>query len=90
MNNSGVKRYMFCKQLVNDLNILPVPCVYISEIIYQIKLHIEKLEQNAVIHNHNTHQFCRRDAVRNGVRIWELNYVINYKIKLGKYKNKAI
>jgi hypothetical protein len=35
---------------------LPVPCMYVSEIICHIKLHIEKLEQNAAIHKHKTRQ----------------------------------
>jgi hypothetical protein len=50
----GVSRYMACRQLFKDLNIFPVTCMYISEIISHIKLHTEKLEQNAAIHNHNT------------------------------------
>jgi hypothetical protein len=47
---------MSCKKLYKDLNILLVPCMYISEIIHHIKLHTEKFEQNATIHNHSTHQ----------------------------------
>jgi hypothetical protein len=46
----------------------------ISEIKCRIKLHIEKLEQSAAIHNHNTCQkfnfhvqFCRTNAVKKGV-----------------------
>jgi hypothetical protein len=47
---------MSCRQLVSDLNVLPVPCMYISEIIYQLKVYVEKLEQNTGVYNHNTHQ----------------------------------
>jgi hypothetical protein len=42
-------------QILKNLNMLPVSCMYISEVIYHIKLHVEKMEQNAAIHNHNTH-----------------------------------
>jgi hypothetical protein len=48
--------------------------MYISEIICHIKLLIEKLEQNAAIHNCNTCQklnlhvyFCRTNALKKGV-----------------------
>jgi hypothetical protein len=33
---SGVGRYASCKQLFKDLNILPLACMYISEIICHI------------------------------------------------------
>jgi hypothetical protein len=53
---------------------LPLPCIYISEIIYHIKLHLEKLEQNSTICNHDTQQklncrvqFCRTGAFKKGV-----------------------
>jgi hypothetical protein len=42
--------------LFKDLNILPLPCMHVSEILCHIKVRIEKLEQNAAIHNHNTYQ----------------------------------
>jgi hypothetical protein len=71
---SGVSRYTSCTQLFQDLNILPVPCMYISEVVCHIKLHIEKLEQNNPIHNHNTCQklnlhvkFCRTNSLKKGV-----------------------
>jgi hypothetical protein len=48
--------------------------VYISEIIFHIKLHIDKLEQTAAIHNHNTWQmlklhvqFCWTNVLKKGV-----------------------
>jgi hypothetical protein len=71
---SGVSRYTSCRQVFKDLNILPVPCMHISEIVYHIKWHIEKLEHNTAIHNHNTCQelnlhvqFCRTNALKKGV-----------------------
>jgi hypothetical protein len=69
-----VGRYASCRQLFKDLNILPLACMYISEIICHIKLHTDKLEQNTEIHNHNTHQkldlhvqFCRTNVLKKGV-----------------------
>jgi hypothetical protein len=71
---SGVSRYTSCRQLFKDLNMLPVSCMYISEVVCHIKLHIEKPEQNTAIHNHNTHQklilhvqFCKINALKKGV-----------------------
>jgi hypothetical protein len=87
---NGVRRYTSCIQLFEDLNILPVPCMYISEIICHMKLHIEKLEESAAIHNHNAHQklnlrvqFCRTNALKKGV--------MNMEIKLyNKLPNKIM
>jgi hypothetical protein len=63
-----------CRQLFKDLNILPLACMFISEIICHIKLHIDKLEQNTEIHNHNKWQkldlqvqFCRMNVLKKGV-----------------------
>jgi hypothetical protein len=71
---SGMSRYTSCRQLFKGPNILPVPCMYISEAVCHIKLHIEKLEQNTAIYNHNTRQklnfhvqFCRKNALKKGV-----------------------
>jgi hypothetical protein len=44
---------MSCRQLCKNLNILPVPCMHTSRIIYNIKLHTEEMEQNAVMLNPN-------------------------------------
>jgi hypothetical protein len=58
----------------NILNIFSVPCMYVYEIIYYIKLHVEKFEQNGAIRNHKTCQnvnisvlFCRTNAFKSGV-----------------------
>jgi hypothetical protein len=76
-----VEKYASCRQLYKDLNILPLACMYISEIICHIKLHIDTSEQNTEIHNHNTHQeldlhvqFCRMNVLKKGV--------VNIRVKL--------
>jgi len=35
-------------------NLLPLPCMYMSEIIRYIKINIGNLKQNTDVHNHNT------------------------------------
>jgi hypothetical protein len=74
MNNQWCEEIYVMQQIFKDLSILPVPFMYMSEIICHIKLHIEKLKQNAAIHNHNTCQklnlhvqFCRTNALKKGV-----------------------
>jgi hypothetical protein len=59
-------------QLFKDLNLLPLPCMYIFEIVCYIKSNLEKLEQNNAIHNYNTLQtvnlhvqFCRTNGLKN-------------------------
>jgi hypothetical protein len=37
-------------ELFKTLNILPVPCMYIMEIVYNVKLNINRLEQNSDRH----------------------------------------
>jgi hypothetical protein len=67
-----VNRRYLCK-LFKDLNLLPLPCMYIFEIIYYIKSDLGKLEQNNAIHDYNTRQnlnlhvqFCRTNILKNG------------------------
>ena len=36
-------------------NLLPLPCMYMSEIIRYIKINIGNLKQNTEVCNHNTH-----------------------------------
>ena len=40
---------MSCRELFKKLNILPVPCVYIMEMVHYIKINMEGLKQNLVI-----------------------------------------
>jgi hypothetical protein len=48
--------------------------MYISEVVCHMKLHIEELEQNTAVHDHNRRQnlnihvqFCRTNALKKGV-----------------------
>jgi hypothetical protein len=43
-----------CTELFRTLNILPVPCVYIMESIYYIKLNNKGLKQNMAIDDYKT------------------------------------
>jgi hypothetical protein len=73
---SGVGRLSPCRQLFKDLDLLPLPCMYIFALVCYIKLHFGELDQNSVVHNHNTRQklkihvqFCRTNVVKNmGIR----------------------
>jgi hypothetical protein len=63
---SNVGRNASCRNLFRDLNIPPLPCLYISEAICYTKPNIEKMKLNDEIHEHCTHhksdlhvQFCR-------------------------------
>jgi hypothetical protein len=65
---SSVERDTSCRELFKTLNILPVPCMYIKEIVYYVKLNIGGTQQNSVTHDYNTchrsniqSQFCRTD-----------------------------
>jgi len=45
---SNVGRDTPCRVLFKTLNIFPLPCVYIMEIVHYIKMNIGKLEQNSL------------------------------------------
>jgi hypothetical protein len=46
---SNVGRDTSCRILFKTLNILPLPCMYIMEIVYYIKMNISGIEQNSSI-----------------------------------------
>jgi len=46
---SNVVRDISCRELFKTLNVLPLPYMYIKEIIYCIKINIGRLEQNSGI-----------------------------------------
>ena len=50
----NVKRKTSCRELFRTLNILPVPCVYIMEMVYYIKVNNKVLKQNLAIHDYET------------------------------------
>jgi len=68
---SNVGRDTSCRVFFKTLNILPLPCMYIMETVYYIKMNIGGLEQNSVRHNYNTRhrsdlplQLCRTDILK--------------------------
>jgi hypothetical protein len=71
---SNVGRDTSCRVLFKTLNILPLTCLYIMEIICCIKMNVGMLEQNSVRHNYYTcyranlqSQFYRTDTFKNSV-----------------------
>jgi len=64
-------RHDFCRNIFKDLNILPVPCLYISEVVCFVKSNMEKMKCNEV-QDHCTRQtsdlhtqFCRTTLFKN-------------------------
>ena len=94
----NVTRKTSCRELFRTLSILPVPCVYIMETVYYIKLNDEGLKQNLAIHDHKTWyrldfqtKCCRTDifkkSVNNlGTKLY--NKLPNYLKKLENLKLK--
>ena len=83
---SNVGRATSSRVLFKTLNILPLPRMYIMEIVHYIKMNINGLEQNSVRHNYNTHhrsdlqsQFCRTEIIKKKV-------ICHMSIYLGKCK----
>lgn len=48
---SSVGQNVSCRNLFRDRNILPVPCLHISEVICYIKLNVEMMKLNEEIHD---------------------------------------
>jgi hypothetical protein len=49
----NVGRYTLCREIFKALKVLPVPCMYTSEMVRCIKISIHNLEQNTEILHHN-------------------------------------
>jgi hypothetical protein len=70
--------------------------MYIFELVCYMQSHFGELDQNIVVHNHNTHQklnlhvqFCRANVFKNGVMnmgIRLCNKILNKIRKVGKMK----
>jgi hypothetical protein len=67
-----VGKHVSCRKIFKDLNILPLPCLYISEIVYRARLNWEQMSQNEEIHDHDTQQksdlhtqYCRTTLYKN-------------------------
>ena len=68
----GTDRHASCRNLFKNLNILPLPCQYISKLVCCVKWNMEKMKYNGQIHDHCTHQkshlhtqFCRTTLLKN-------------------------
>jgi hypothetical protein len=80
-----VDRHASCRNLFKDLNILSLPCLYISEVVCCVKSNMEKLKYNEEVHDHCTRQksdlhiqFCRTTLFKNS----STNVGIKLNIKL--------
>jgi hypothetical protein len=68
---SGIHK-LSSTNLFKNLNILPLPCLYISEIVCCVKTNMEKMKCNGEIHDHCMCQkldlhikFCRTTLLKN-------------------------
>lgn len=52
----GASKFATCKNFFRDLQILPLPCVYILEILIYVKTNIELFLSNNYSHNYNTRE----------------------------------
>ena len=83
----NVKRKTSCRELFKTLNILPVPCVYIMETVYYIKVNKKGLKQNLAIHDYETrhrsdfkHSFVELIFLKRVYLIWGQNCIIGFQI----------
>ena len=67
-----VDQHTSCRNLFRTLGILPLPCLYISEMVCWIKFYCGKLEYNSDLHEHDTcHKtdlhplICRTNLAKN-------------------------
>ena len=67
-----VGRHISCRSLLKDLNILSLPCLYISEVVYRVKSNCGQVKQNGEIYDYFTRQksdfhtqFCRTTLYKN-------------------------
>jgi hypothetical protein len=87
--------------LFKNLNILPLPCLYISEVACCIKSNMDKMKYNGEIHDHCTcqkldlpTQFCRTTLLKNsganvGIKLYnKLPNTIKWLDKIQEFKRR--
>jgi len=89
-----VGQYVSCRNLFKDLNILTLPCLYISEVVCKTRSNWEQMKQNEEIHDHSTRhksdfhtQYCSTTLFKNSyenVGIKLFNKLPNTIKKVGK------
>jgi hypothetical protein len=52
----NVNQQTYCRNLFRMLGILPLTCIYISEMVHWIKYYRSKLEYNSDVHEYDTRQ----------------------------------
>ena len=72
-----VGQYISCRNLFKDLNILTLPCLYISEVVCKTRSNWEQMKQNEEIHDHSTRQksdfhtqYCRITLFKTVMKMW--------------------
>ena len=96
-----VGQHVSCRNLFKDLNILILPCLYISEVVCKTRSNWEQMKQNEEIHDHSTRQksdfhtqYCRTTLFKNsyeyvGIKLFKkLPYTIKKVEKSQEFKGR--
>jgi hypothetical protein len=91
---SNVSGNTSCRNLFKYLKILPLPCLYIREVVYMKKFNWKQAKQNKDVHNHNTRhksdfhtQYCRTTLYKSNYEYAGINCLTNYPIRLRGLKS---
>jgi hypothetical protein len=76
--------HISCRNCFKGLNILPLSCIYIREVVCCFKSNLEKMKFNEEVHDHCTRQksdlhtqYCVTTLLKSVVKMWVLNCSIN-------------
>jgi hypothetical protein len=97
-----IGRYASCRNLFKELNILPLPCLYISKVVCYVKSNMDKMKCNEELHDHCTRQkkdlhvqFCwttlfKNSSVNVGIKLYnKLPNTIKELEKVREFKKKV-